>query len=86
MKKQNKDNIEKPVKKATTKRERKYGKKNEEGVKTKAPSRKERSVRLIVDGYTILKFPSLKAAQAYIDKENKISAAKRQKPTSFVFL
>ena len=70
------------TKKATTKRQRKYGKKVED-YPERAPDEK---VKLMVDGYTVMTFKNKQAANAYIEKKNKESAAKRKRPTSFIFL
>ncbi len=74
------------MKKATSKRERKYGKKDEEGVQTKRPAKKEKKVQLMIDGYTIMEFSSRRAAESFIKSKEKYAKDKRQKPTSFVFL
>ena len=71
------------MKKATSKRERKWGKKApEEPVETDKP----REVKVIVDGYSILKFKSLDRAQEYIDKKTKEAESKRRKPTSYIIV
>ena len=80
-------------KKATTKRERKYGKKDEDGIQVKKPrnrgrgsSKKTGKVRLMVDGYTVLTFKSREEAEEYIEAKNAKSREKRQRLASFIFL
>lgn len=73
------------MKKATTKRERKYGKKDEEGFQTKKPAKREK-VKLMIDGYTIMEFNTRKLAESFISKRLKESAEKNQRPASFIFL
>ena len=68
------------MKKATTKRERKYGKKVED-VKEAKPK-----VRLMVDGYRIVDFKDKKSADEFIKDRIEKAKEKRQKPTSYVFL
>lgn len=58
------------MKKATSKRDRKYGKKNNDGVKV-SKSTNDRIVKVMRDYDTILKFKNMKEARAYINKENK---------------
>ena len=71
------------VKKATSKRERKYGKKNtEEKVEEKKPI----PVKVIVDGYRVLNFKSISLAEEYINKKNKEADRLRRKPTSFIIV
>lgn len=72
------------IKKATTKRERKYGKKVEDYEDRKEKPDKE--VRLMIDGYSILKFKNRKAAEAYIERKSKEAIHKRRRPASFIFL
>lgn len=78
------------LKKATSKRERKYGKKDETGVQTKRPAKREKKkvvpVKVIVDGYQILEFPSRAKADEFITAKKKIEHDKRLKPTSYVFI
>ena len=73
------------VKKATTKRERKYGKKTEEGVRV-TKNTKERIVKVMVDHSYIMKFKNKKEADAYINKSKKEAEERGHPPTSFVFL
>ncbi len=74
------------MKKATTKRERKYGKKSEDGTIEKKPVKPRKKVRLIVDGYSILEFKTRKEAEAYIESKNAQADEKRQHRASFVFM
>ena len=69
------------MKKATTKRERKYGKKIEES-KTKEPS----EVKVMVDYYSIIKFKTLDAAKAFIDKKTKEAKESNRAPASYIIL
>ena len=71
------------MKKATTKRERKYGKKVEDYDDSKT---EEQPVKLMVDGYSLLSFKNKKLANAYIERKNKESVAKRRRLASFIFL
>jgi len=73
------------MKKATSKRDRKYGKKNEEGIKV-SNGAKERVVKLMVDHAHIMKFKNMKEAKAFINKTNKESERTGAHPTSFIFI
>ena len=73
------------VKKATTKRERKYGKKNENGIRTTETS-KERVVKVMVENAYIMKFKSLKEAKVYINKSKKEAEERGHPSPSFVFI
>jgi hypothetical protein len=73
------------VKKATTKRERKYGKKNEDGIRT-SKNTDERVVKLMVDYSYIMKFKNKKEAEAFINKIKKEAEEKGQRPTSFIYI
>lgn len=71
------------MKKATTKRERKYGKKVEDYKDSKTD---EQPVKLMVDGYNVIQFKNKKLANAYIERKHKESLSKRRRPASFIFL
>lgn len=73
------------IKKATSKRERKYGKKNEEGLKVSKPSKKEKKVKLMVDGFSIMEFDNRALADKYIADRIEAAEAKRQRPPNFTF-
>lgn len=73
------------MKKATSKRERKYGKKNEDDIKTSKDSI-ERCTKVIVDGYTILKFDSREKAVIYIKKKHKEAEESYSPKTSYVII
>ena len=73
------------MKKATTKRERKYGKKNQDGVRV-SKNTEERIVKVMVDYGMILKFKNMDEAQAHINKSNKEAKENGSPPTSFVIL
>jgi len=72
------------MKKATTKRERKYGKKKED-IEAEKP-KPEIQVRVVVDGASILNFRNKHQADAYIKKQRDEAKAKNRMPTSYVFL
>lgn len=81
------------MKKATTKRERKYGKRNEDGVVEKAPSKKEtftkgnsKEVKVMVDYAMIIKFKTKDEANEYIDKKKKEAVEKNRRPSSYVII
>lgn len=74
------------MKKATSKRERKYGKKDsEEGTQVVSPPRGKK-VKVMVDGYQILEFKSLGEANEYINRKTKQAIKSRREPASFIFL
>ena len=73
------------MKKATSKRDRKFGKKDENNMKISKDS-SERVVKVMVDYYTILKFKKLKEAEAYINKQHKESDQSGRPRTSFIIM
>jgi len=73
------------MKKATKKRERKYGKKNEDGIRITENSA-ERVVKVMVDYAHIMKFKNKGDADAFINKTNRESERTGATPTSFIFL
>jgi hypothetical protein len=73
------------MKKATSKRDRKYGKKDEEGIKITKDS-SERVVKLMVDHGYIMQFKNMKEAQAFMNKINKESERTGTPQTSFVII
>lgn len=75
----------KNMKKATTKRERKYGKKTEDGIRITKTSN-ERIVKVMVDHYTILKFNDTDEAKAYIKRKRDEEEEKGTPPTSYIIL
>lgn len=72
----------KKMKKATSKRERKYGKKPDETPK-EDPKRK---VKVMVDGYNILTFKNEIEAHEYINKKHEEAKSKHRPLTSFIIL
>lgn len=84
------------MKKATTKQERKWGnwgnKKDEESKITKdnpAPKvkdRKHKVTKVIVDGYSIIKFKSESEALKYIKKQHEESDRLMQSRTSYTIM
>ena len=68
-----------------TKRERKYGKKDEDGIKVSKAS-EDRITKVIVDHAFIMKFKNMKEAKAFINKDNKESERTGNVPTSFIFI
>lgn len=73
------------MKKATSKRERKYGKTDEDGIKRTKDS-KERVVKVIVDYAHIMVFKSKKEADKFINDTNKESERTGAAKTSFVII
>ena len=84
------------MKKATSKRERKYGKSIEDEVAKKPIESKKKEVkvkkdikgkvRVMVDYAMILKFDNIELAKAHIRNSNNESKEKGYLPTSFVIL
>jgi len=70
------------MKKATTKRERKYGKKEPTGDNKKP----EEPVKVMVDYYTILNFKSISSAQAFISRKRKEEKEKGSPETSYIII
>ena len=73
------------MKKATSKRERKYGKKNEDGVRV-SETVDERVVKVMVDHYSILKFKNRDEAEKFINKRKKEAEARGLPETSYIYL
>lgn len=73
------------MKKATSKRDRKYGKKNEDDIKVTKET-KERVVRIMVDYGMIRKFNTQQEADAFMNTTNKESDKKGMPRTSFVII
>ncbi len=73
------------MKKATSKRERKYGKKDAEGLRVSETS-KERIVKVMVDFGCILKFKNREEADKYINKQRKEAEDRGQPETSYIFI
>jgi len=71
------------MKKATSKRERKYGKKVDDVEEKPNPTKK---VKVMVDGYTILQFKDEVQANEYINKKTKEAQTKNRPAASFIIL
>lgn len=71
------------MKKATSKRERKYGKKkNDEPIK----EAKKEPVKVIVDYGTVVKFKNLKLAEIFVDKLRKDAEKNGHQPPSCIII
>lgn len=74
----------------TTKRERKYGKKEtkviEEVVKKKERKKKEQEVTVMVDYGMIRKFPSKAKAEIFINNNHKEADEARRPRSSFTYI
>ena len=73
------------MKKATTKRERKNGIKDEHGIRITETS-SERIVKVLVDHYTILKFKNITEANVYINKKRKEEKERNVPETSYIII
>lgn len=73
------------MKKSTSKRERKFGKKNEDGIKISKDS-SERVVKVMVDGFSIMTFKNIKEAEVYINKQHKEAERLHRPQTSYVII
>jgi hypothetical protein len=73
------------VKKATSKRDRKYGKKDENGTVVKK-AEPDKIVRIMVDYGHIMKFKNNQEAQAFMNKINKEAERTGMAKTSFVII
>lgn len=73
------------MKKATSKRERKYGKKNDNDIKIKK-AEPEKIVRLMVDYGTIVKFKNKSEADSFIKKHNEEADRKGLPKPHFVIM
>ena len=71
------------MKKATTKRDRKYGKKNNDGIEIEKP---DKQVKVMVDYAYIMKFKNTKEAEAYITKQNRKCKKSGLPPASYIFV
>ena len=78
------------MKKATKKRDRKYGKKAEdiveEVVKKKKVKKQQSEVKVMVDYAMIRKFPSREDAKKYIEKQHKEADKANRSRASYVFI
>lgn len=73
------------MKKATSKRERKYGKQEAEPTAI-SKEKKDKSVRVMVDGAHILKFPNRKKAEIFIKKKLKEAEELRRPEPSLIYI
>jgi len=73
------------MKKATSKRDRKYGKKDSDGIKIKE-AEPDKIVRIMVDYGNVMKFKNNKEAQAFISKHNKEAERTGTPKPSFIVI
>ena len=75
------------MKKATKKRDRKYGKKEEEVIEEVIIKKKKKEkVKLLIDYGMLREFPSRADADIFINKQNKEADKANRPRTSFTFI
>lgn len=75
------------MKKATKKRDRKYGKKPEEVIEeVKVKKQKKEKVKLMIDYGMVREFPSRELAEKFIKKQHKEADKSNRPKSSFIYI